>query len=208
MNGEQQIFRNYDIPHIVGELSLASKALDILRNPNEEKVLSISKDSSFHSAIEALDKKGIRISRRYDYNPKSGKYTRNIRTLLFLPHETCKYSNDGIQDAELSTSVVAVKAECDTSSGVLLLFKLSPNMKYTEDEPSGLTAEDLVFGHNCLYGGFINEKGVQWMRFFDSGKRVAITEITEHIGKDKEDKEELNLELAKFLDSRTDEAES
>lgn len=86
-----------------------------------------------------------------------------------------------------------------------LLFKLSPNMKYTEDEPSYLTAEDLVFGHNCLYGGFINEKGVQWMRFFDSGKRVAITEITEHIGKDKE---ELNLELAKFLDSRTDEAES
>ena len=46
------------------------------------------------------------------------------------------------------------------------------------------------------------------MRFFDSGKRVAITEITEHIEKDKEDKEELNLELAKFLDSRTNEAES
>ena len=95
MNGEQRIFRNYDIPHIVEELSPASKALDILRNPNEEKVLSISNDSSFHSAIEALDKEGIRISRHYDYNPKSGKYTRNIRTLLFLPHETCKYSNDG-----------------------------------------------------------------------------------------------------------------
>ena len=45
------------------------------------------------------------------------------------------------------------------------------------------------------------------MRFFDSGKRVAITEITEHIGKDKEDKEELNLDLAKFLNSRTDETE-
>ena len=82
MNGEQQIFRNHDVPHIVGELSLASKALDILRNPNEEKVLSISNDSSFHSAIEALDKKGIRISRRYDYDPKSGKYTCNIRTLF------------------------------------------------------------------------------------------------------------------------------
>lgn len=208
MNGEQQIFRNHDIPHIVEELSLASKVPDILLNPDEEEVLSISNDSSFHSAIEALDKKGIRISRHYDYNPKSGKYTRNIRTLLFLPHETCEYSNDNIKDAELSTSVVAVKAECDTSSGMLLLFKLSPNMKYTGDEPSGLTAEDLVFGHNCLYGGFINEKGVQWMRFFDSGKRVAITEITEHIGKDKEYKEELNLELANFLDSRTDEAES
>ena len=46
------------------------------------------------------------------------------------------------------------------------------------------------------------------MRFFDSGKRVAITEITEHIGKDKEDKEELNLELAIFLNSRTNKAES
>ena len=208
MNGEQRIFRNHDVPHIVGELSLASKALDILRNPNEEEVLSISNGSSFHSAIEALDKKGIRISHHYDYNPKSGKYTRNIRTLLFLPHETCKYSNDDIQDAELSTSVVAVKAECDTSSGMLLLFKLSPDTKYKREEPRGLTAEDLVFGHNCLYGGFITKKGVQWMRFFDSGKRVAITKITEHIGKDKEDKEELNLELAKFLDSRTDEAES
>lgn len=204
MNGEQRIFRNHDIPHIVGELSLASEARVTLPNPDEEKVLSISNGSSFHSAIEALDKKGIRISHHYDYNPKSGKYTRNIRTLLFLPHETCKYSNDDIQDAELSTSVVAVKAECDTSSGMLLLLKLSPNMKHTGDEPRGLTAEDLVFGHNCLYGGFINEKGVQWMRFFDSGKRVAITEITEHIEKDKEDKEELNLELAKFLDSRTD----
>ena len=75
------------------------------------------------------------------------------------------------------------------------------------DEPSNLTAEGLVFGHNCLYGGFITEKGVQWMRFFDSGKRVAITEITEHIEKDKEDKEELNLDLAKFLNSRTDETE-
>ena len=208
MNGEQQIFRNHDVPHIVGELSLASKVPDILLNPDEEEVLSISNDSSFHSAIEALDKKGIRISRHYDYNPKSGKYTRNIRTLLFSPHETCKYSNDDIQDAELSTSVVAVKAECDTSSGVLLLLKLSPNTKHMRDEPSNLTAEDLVFGHNCLYGGFINEKGVQWMRFFDSGKRVAITEITEHIGKDKEDKEDLNLDLAKFLNSRTDEAES
>ena len=208
MNGEQQIFRNHDIPHIVGELSLASEARVALPNPDEEEVLSISNDSSFHSAIEALDKKGIRISRHYDYNPKSGKYTRNIRTLLFLPHETCEYSNDNIKDAELSTSVVAVKAECDTSSGVLLLLKLSPNTKHMRDEPSNLTAEDLVFGHNCLYGGFINEKGVQWMRFFDSGKRVAITEITEHIGKDKEDKEDLNLDLAKFLNSRTDEAES
>ena len=208
MNGEQQIFRNHDIPHIVEELSLASKVPDILLNPDEEEVLSISNDSSFHSAIEALDKKGIRISRHYDYNPKSGKYTRNIRTLLFLPHETCEYSNDSIQDAELSTSVVAVKAECDTSSGVLLLLKLSPNTKHMRDEPSNLTAEHLVFGHNCLYGGFITEKGVQWMRFFDSGKRVAITEITEHIGRDKEYKEELNLELAKFLNSRTDEAES
>lgn len=46
------------------------------------------------------------------------------------------------------------------------------------------------------------------MRFFDSGKRVAITEIAEHIRKDKEDKEDLNLDLAKFLNSRTDEAES
>ena len=208
MNGEQQIFRNHDIPHIVEELSPASKALDILRNPDKKEVLSINDKSSFYSAIEALDKKGIRISRHYDYSPKSGKYTRNIRTLLFSPHETCKYSNDDIQDAELSTSVVAVEAECDTSSGMLLLFKLSPDTKYTGEESRGLTAEDLVFGHNCLYGGFINEKGVQWMRFFDSGKRVAITEITEHIGKDKEDKEELNLELAKFLDSRTDEAES
>ena len=207
MNGEQQIFRNHDIPHIVEELSLASKVPDILLNPDEEEVLSISNDSSFHSAIEALDKKGIRISRHYDYNPKSGKYTRNIRTLLFLPHETCEYSNDNIQGVELSTSVVAVKAECDTSSGVLLLLKLSPNTKHMRDKPSNLTAEDLVFGHNCLYGGFITEKGVQWMRFFDSGKRVAITEITEHIGKDKEDKEELNLDLAKFLNSRTDETE-
>ena len=208
MNGEQQIFRNHDIPHIVEELSLASKVPDILLNPDEEEVLSISNDSSFHSAIEALDKKGIRISRHYNYNPKSGKYTRNIRTLLFLPHETCEYSNDNIKDAELSTSVVAVRAECDTSSGVLLLLKLSPNTKHMRDEPSNLTAEDLVFGHNCLYGGFITEKGVQWIRFFDSGKRVAITEITEHIGKDKEYKEELNLDLAKFLNSRTNKAES
>ena len=120
MNGEQQIFRNYDIPHIVGELSLASEALDILRNPNEKEVLSISNDSSFHSAIEALDKEGIRISRRYDYNPKSGKYTRNIRTLLFLPHETCEYNDDNIKDVEVSTSAVAVEAECNTSSGILL----------------------------------------------------------------------------------------
>ena len=105
------------------------------------------------------------------------------------------------------TSVVAAEAKCDTSSG-MLLFKLSPNTEHMRDEPSYLTAEDLVFGHNCLYGGFINEKGVQWMRFFDSDKRVAITEITEHIGKDKEDKEDLNLDLAKFLNSRTDEAES
>lgn len=90
---------------------------------------------------------------------------------------------------------------------MLLLLKLSPNTKHMRDEPSNLTAEGLVFGHNCLYGGFITEKGVQWMRFFDSGKRVAITEITEHIEKDKEDKEELNLDLAKFLNSRTDETE-
>lgn len=207
MNGEQQIFRNHDIPHIVGELSLASEARVALPNPDEEEVLSISNGSNFHSALEALDKEGIRISHRYDYDPKSGKYTRNIRTLLFLPHETCEYSNDNIQGVELSTSVVAVKAECDTSSGVLLLLKLSPNTKHMRDKPSNLTAEDLVFGHNCLYGGFITEKGVQWMRFFDSGKRVAITEITEHIGKDKEDKEELNLDLAKFLNSRTDETE-
>lgn len=207
MNGEQRIFRNHDVPHIVGELSLASEALDILRNPNEKKVLSISNGSSFHSAIEALDKKGIRISRNVNIS-KSDRNTLNIRTLLFSPHETCKYSNDDIQDAELSTSVVAVEAECDTSSGMLLLLKLSPNTKHTRDKPSDLTAENLVFGHNCLYGGFITEKGVQWMRFFDSGKRVAITEITEHIEKDKEDKEELNLELAKFLDSRTNEAES
>lgn len=207
-NGEQRIFRNHDIPHIVGELSLASKALVALQKPDKDKILSINDESSFYSAIEALDKERIRISRRYDYNPKSGKYTRNIHTLLFLPHETCEYSNDDIKDAELSTSVVAVKAECDTSSGMLLLLKLSPNTKHMRDKSSDLTAEDLVFGHNCLYGGFITEKGVQWMRFFDSGKRVAITEITEHIGRDKEYKEELNLELAKFLNSRTDEAES
>lgn len=207
MNGEQQIFRKHDISYIMGELSSASEALTALQKPDEEKVLSINDESSFYSAIEALDKKGIRISRDI-YIPRSVKKTFNIRTLLFSPHETCEYSDDNIQGVEVSTSAVAVEAECDTSSGMLLLFKLSPNMKYTEDEPSYLTAEDLVFGHNCLYGGFINEKGVQWMRFFDSGKRVAITEITEHIGKDKEDKEELNLELAKFLDSRTDEAES
>ena len=85
---------------------------------------------------------------------------------------------------------------------MLLLFKLSPDTKYTREESRGLTAEDLVFGHNCLYGGFINEKGVQWMRFADSGKRIAVIECTE------ENKKELNLELAKFLDSRTDEAES
>ena len=207
MNGEQQIFRKHDISYIMGELSSASEALTALQKPDEEKVLSINDKSSFYSAIEALDKEGIRISRDI-YIPRSGKKTFNIRTLLFSPHETCEYSDDNIQGVEVSTSAVAVEAECDTSSGMLLLFKLSPNMKHTGDEPSGLTAEDLVFGHNCLYGGFINEKGVQWMRFFDSGKRVAITEITEHIGKDKEDKEELNLELAKFLDSRTDEAES
>ena len=40
------------------------------------------------------------------------------------------------------------------------------------------------------------------MRFADSGKRIAVIECTE------ENKKELNLELAKFLDSRTDEAES
>ena len=158
MNGEQQIFRNHDIPHIVEELSLASKVPDILLNPDEEEVLSISNGSSFHSAIEALDKKGIRISHHYDYNPKSGKYTRNIRTLLFLPHETCKYSNDDIQDAELSTSVVAVKAECDTSSGMLLLLKLSPNMKHTGDEPRGLTAEDLVLDTTVFTAVLLTKK--------------------------------------------------
>lgn len=207
MNGEQQIFRNHDISYIMRELPSASEALVALQKPDEDKILSINDESSFYSAIEALDKKGIKISRDA-YTSRSGKKTFNIRTLLFSPHEICKYSNDDIQDAELSTSVVAVEAECDTSSGVLLLLKLSPNMKHTGDEPSGLTAENLVFGRNCLYGGFITEKGVQWMRFFDSGKRVAITEITEHIGKDKEYKEELNLELAKFLDSRTNKAES
>ena len=158
MNGEQQIFRNYDIPHIVGELSLASKALDILRNPDEEKILSISDDSSFYSALEALDKKGIRISRRYDYDPKSGKYTRNIRTLLFSPHETCEYSDDNIQGVEVSTSAVAVEAECDTSSGMLLLFKLSPNMKHTGDEPSGLTAENLVLDATVFTAGLLPKK--------------------------------------------------
>lgn len=206
MNGEQQIFRKHDISYIMGELSSASEALTALQKPDEEKVLSINDESSFYSAIEALDKKGIRISRDI-YISRSGKKTFNIRTLLFSPHETCEYSDDNIQGVEVSTSAVAVEAECDTSSGMLLLFKLSPDTKYTREESRGLTAEDLVFGHNCLYGGFITEKGVQWMRFFDSGKRVAITEITEHIGKDKEYKEELNLELAKFLDSRTDEAE-
>lgn len=202
MNGEQQIFRNHDIPHIVGELSLASEARVALPNPDEEEVLSISNGSNFHSALEALDKEGIRISHRYDYDPKSGKYTRNIRTLLFLPHETCEYSDDNIKDVEVSTSVVAVEAECDTSSGMLLLFKLSPNTEHMRDGSSGLTAEDLVFGHNCLYGGFINEKGVQWMRFVDTGKRIAVTECTE------KNKRDLNLDLHKFLNSRTDEAES
>ena len=202
MNGEQQIFRNHDIPHIVGELSLASEARVILPNPDEEEVLSISNGSNFHSALEALDKERIRISRRYDYDPKSGNYTRNIRTLLFLPHETCEYSDDNIQGVEVSTSAVAVEAECDTSSGMLLLFKLSPDTKYTREEPRDLTAKDLVFGHNCLYGGFITEKGVQWMRFVDTGKRIAVTECTE------KNKRDLNLDLDKFLNSRTDEAES
>ena len=202
MNGEQQIFRNHDIPHIVGELSLASEARVILPNPDEEEVLSISNGSNFHSALEALDKERIRISRRYDYDPKSGNYTRNIRTLLFLPHETCEYSDDNIQGVEVSTSAVAVEAECDTSSGMLLLFKLSPDTKYTREESRDLTAKDLVFGHNCLYGGFITEKGVQWMRFVDTGKRIAVTEGTE------KNKRDLNLDLDKFLNSRTDEAES
>lgn len=198
MNGEQQIFRNHDIPHIVGELSLASEARVALPNPDEEEVLSISNGSNFHSALEALDKEGIRISHRYDYDPKSGKYTRNIRTLLFLPHETCEYSDDNIQGVEVLTSVVAVEAECNTSSGMLLLFKLSPNAEHMRDESSGLTAKDLVFGHNCLYGGFITEKGVQWMRFVDSGKRIAVIECTE------KNKRDLNLDLDKFLNSRTD----
>jgi|GEM_PF-1954037 hypothetical protein len=202
MNGEQQIFRNHDIPHIVGELSLASEARVILPNPDEEEVLSISNGSNFHSALEALDKERIRISRRYDYDPKSGNYTRNIRTLLFLPHETCEYSDDNIQGVEVSTSAVAVEAECDTSSGMLLLFKLSPDTKYTREESRDLTAKDLVFGHNCLYGGFITEKGVQWMRFVDTGKRIAVTECTE------KNKRDLNLDLDKFLNSRTDKAES
>ena len=202
MNGEQRIFRNHDVPHIVGELSLASEARVILPNPDEEEVLSISNGSNFHSALEALDKERIRISRRYDYDPKSGNYTRNIRTLLFLPHETCEYSDDNIQGVEVSTSAVAVEAECDTSSGMLLLFKLSPDTKYTREESRDLTAKDLVFGHNCLYGGFITEKGVQWMRFVDTGKRIAVTECTE------KNKRDLNLDLDKFLNSRTDEAES
>ena len=150
--GKRPCYSSYNIV-------LASKALDILRNPNEEKVLSISNDSSFHSAIEALDKKGIRISRRYDYDPKSGKYTCNIRTLLFLPHETCEYSDDNIKGVEVLTSVVAAEAKCDTSSGMLLLFKLSPNTEHMRDEPSNLTAEDLVFGHNCLY----KKKSAKWV---------------------------------------------
>ena len=157
MNGEQRIFRNHDVPHIVGELSLASEALDILQNPNEKKVLSISNGSSFHSAIEALDKKGIRISRNVNIS-KSDRNTLNIRTLLFSPHETCKYSNDDIQDAELSTSVVAVEAECDTSSGMLLLLKLSPNTKHTRDKPSDLTAENLVLDTTVFTAGLLPKK--------------------------------------------------
>ena len=61
MNGEQQIFRKHDISYIMGELSSASEALTALQKPDEEKVLSINDESSFYSAIEALDKKGIRI---------------------------------------------------------------------------------------------------------------------------------------------------
>ena len=125
-----------------------------------------------------------------------------IYALCYFYHTKHANTVMTIFKAEVSTSAVAVEAECDTSSGMLLLFKLSPDTKYTREESRDLTAKDLVFGHNCLYGGFITEKGVQWMRFVDTGKRIAVTECTE------KNKRDLNLDLDKFLNSRTDEAES
>ena len=105
-----------------------------------------------------------------------------VNVKLFNPHERVVDSSNVIP-LEVNTSVVAFDAyrhACIESDGVkvgsILLFKLSANII---DEPApDMTAKDLVWGNNCLYGAFMDGSAISYFEIVQTSGDVVEAELS------------------------------
>ena len=127
--------------------------------------------SHLNSALENVF--AVRISPKY--------YDDAVNVKLFNPHERVVDSSNVIP-LEVNTSVVAFDAYrrvCIESAGVkvgsILLFKLSANIN---GEPAPyMTAKDLVWGNNCLYGAFMDGSAISYFEIVQTSGDVVEAEL-------------------------------
>ena len=82
----------------------------------------------------------------------------------------------------MGTSVVALDAyeratmtKCGAKVGSILLFKLSANLI---DEPApDITAKDLAWGENCLYGAFADGNAINYFEIVQASGDVVEAEL-------------------------------
>ena len=105
----------------------------------------------------------------------------SVNVKLFSPHERVVDSSNVIP-LEVGTSVVALDAyeratmtKCGAKVGSILLFKLSANLI---DEPApDITAKDLAWGENCLYGAFADGNAINYFEIVQASGDVVEAEL-------------------------------
>jgi len=105
----------------------------------------------------------------------------NVNVKLFSPHERVVDSSNVIP-LEVGTSVVALDAyeraaigERGAKVGSIVLFKLSANLI---DEPApDITAKDLAWGENCLYGAFADGNAINYFEIVQASGDVVEAEL-------------------------------
>lgn len=104
----------------------------------------------------------------------------SVNVKLFSPHERVVDSSNVIP-LEVGTSVAldayerATMTKCGAKVGSILLFKLSANLI---DEPApDITAKDLAWGENCLYGAFADGNAINYFEIVQASGDVVEAEL-------------------------------
>lgn len=104
-----------------------------------------------------------------------------VNVKLFSPHERVVDSSNVIP-LEVGTSVVALDAyeratmrKSGAKVGSILLFKLSANL--TDEPAPDITAKDLAWGENCLYGAFAAGSAINYFEIVQASGDVVESEL-------------------------------
>lgn len=128
----------------------------------------------------ALSRLSWALGKVFEVNLASGPCDA-VKVKLFNPHERVA-DNSFVVPMEVNTSVVALDA-CGPGSvgrdgskvGSILLFKVAGNL--IKEPAPGITAKDLVWGENCLFGAFVDGDAINYFEITQTNGDVVQSEV-------------------------------